>query len=119
MHGRFSVGSRQRSSHRRANVHFSLLFGSPQKLFLTKGEPLQANLPPRPAILLEQLGDSRAKYAKLLVEKTKAPDDMGEGVPAQERLSGTIRNLSLNNPLSLHNEVRLAVEFIRSKLTDR
>ncbi|KAF5315521.1 hypothetical protein D9611_004650 [Ephemerocybe angulata] len=71
------------------------------KLFLTKPEPLQANLPPRSATLLEHLRESRRNYEKLLTEKTKAPDDLGR-VP--ERLTGTVRNLTVNDPLSLHNE---------------
>lgn len=68
---------------------------------------------------------ARTKYTKLLAEKTKAPDDdhdatAGSGTTTSaaaavagsstqtQKMSGSMRNLNLNNPLSLHNDVRVS-----------
>jgi hypothetical protein len=86
-------------------------------LFLSKHEPLQAGRPPRASTLLGQLKESRAKYTRLLAEKTKGPDENTDSevynaaTTTPERLSGTMsRNVNLNNPLSLDNEVGFIME---------
>lgn len=83
------------------------------QLFLAKDEPLQASLPPRASTLLESLQESRKRYNALLEEKTQAPDMKPGGASnirsAQRRVAEAAGDLDLNNPLSLHDEVRVYV----------
>ena len=80
------------------------------KLFLTKEEPLQGSLPPRPSTLLQSLRDSRKKYKALFKEKFRAPDakygswNVKDSTQTKRSVEGG-SSLELINPLSLHNEV--------------
>ena len=78
--------------------------GTSIKLFLAKHEPLQASTPPRVTSLLQDLQKSREKWAGLLVEKTRPPDEQLADPPSARSLDAA-RNINLNNPLSQHNEV--------------
>lgn len=95
---------RQKPAHyRRSNIH---------QLFLAKEEPLQSELPPRPSMLLDSIHDSRKRYANLVEERLRAPDGspgltMNDPNPQPRRTHAKTEDLDLNNPLSLHDEVRV------------
>jgi hypothetical protein len=88
--------------------NLNLILRLPQ-LFLSKEEPLQSSLPPRSTALLDSLCESRNRYADLLKENLRAPDGSPDELPSSQRPQRTVRervkDLNLNNPLSLHDEV--------------
>ena len=85
--------------------------------------PLQSQHNEQARIPLDAIKAARTQYQKLFLDKMRAPDGGYEdGViipgtrtspPRTERTGG---NLDLNNPLSLHNEVRLASSVIVVRL---
>jgi hypothetical protein len=84
------------------------------KLFLIPNEPLQSASDASATPPLEALRSLRQKYVELLLEKMQAPDGSyadGVSIPGSstldKRAEGTAENLETNNPLSLHNEVRI------------
>src|ERR1700722_12575679 len=84
------------------------------KIFLVPNEPLQAFSESTCNPPLGILRDLRQRYVKLLLEKMRAPDgNYADGflVPTSDRSKKgserAIKNLDTNNPLSLHNEVRI------------
>lgn len=81
-------------------------------MFLLKDEPLE--LPPNeaPSIPIELLRISRKQFSELLLEKMRAPDGGYDesfvipGLTIPRRKTQPTTDLEMNNPLSLHDEVR-------------
>ena len=107
-HGRYSV-PRSFPPVPSANCHLDL------QIFLVSVDPIypQLELPPDPAVYRRCLSESRNRFTTLLFEKMRAPDGSyedgfiapgGEKLPARTLQPG---NLERNNPLSLHDEVRM------------
>jgi len=63
---------------------------------------------------LDSIRGSRKRYATLLAEKTKAPDAIhGTSLPTDENfIESDLGGLSLNNPLSLHDEVHISKSLV-------
>ena len=86
------------------------------QLLLIPTEPLQPQSADTPAIpLLDALKKSRQDYQRLLLEKMRAPDggyEEGFVIPgtgkSPARTTRVDKNLETNNPLSLHDDVRLS-----------
>lgn len=82
-------------------------------MFLVEAGPLSQQESEQAAVPLSAIKSSRDEYQKLFLEKMRAPDGGYEdgltipgtniSPPRTERSGG---NLNLNNPLSLHDEVR-------------
>ena len=85
------------------------------QLFLVQAEPLQSSTIEVPcAPPLDALRRGRQDYAKLLMDKMRAPDgsyEEGFIIPglgtSPARIDRSGEDLERNNPLSLHDEVRI------------
>lgn len=94
------------------------------QLFLIENEPLQPSSSDSVAVPpLESLRQSRQEYQRLLLEKMRAPDGSYEDgfvVPgtgrSPQRTQRSDKNLDTNNPLSLHDEVSLALFVVAGML---
>lgn len=88
------------------------------QLFLTAAEPLQTISTLTTANALTSLRSSRKAYMEILLEKLRAPDGSYEegfappsSIAKQKRNENADANLDMNNPLSLHKEVREAFKI--------
>lgn len=91
-------------------------------MFLLRDEPLDPLPNEVPSIPIEVLRSSRKQFSELLLEKMRAPDGSYDesfvvpGLTIPRRKAQSTADLEMNNPLSLHDEVRDTFTFYTTSI---